>query len=58
MLGLRCFVWAFSSCSNQGLLSGCGVQVSHYGDFSCCKAQALRTQASAVVAQVLNGSGA
>ena len=31
--------WAFSSCSEQwGLLSGCGVQASHCGSFSRCRA--------------------
>ena len=29
-LGLRCFKWAFLSCSKQGLLSSCR------GGFSCC----------------------
>ena len=28
----------FSSCSKQGLLSSCGVQASHCGGFSCCRA--------------------
>ena len=58
MLGLHRFAWAFSGCSNQGLCCSCGVQVSHCGNFSCCKVQALRTWASAVVAQVLSVSGA
>ena len=40
-LGLRCCAWAFSSCCEEGLLSGCGVQASHCSDFSCCRAQAL-----------------
>ena len=31
----------FSSCSERGLLSGCGVRASHCGHFSCCGAQAL-----------------
>ena len=35
----------FSSCSEQGLLSGCGAQVSHCGGFSCCRAWALGLQA-------------
>ena len=30
-----------SSCSNWWLLSSCGAQASHCGDFSCCRAQAL-----------------
>ena len=39
----------FSSCSEQGLLSSCGVRASHFGGFSCCRAQALGTWASVVV---------
>ena len=31
MLGLHCCMRASSSCGEQGLLSSCGVQVSHYG---------------------------
>ena len=34
-------VWAFSSCSEWGLLSSCGAQSSHCGGFSCYRAQAL-----------------
>ena len=43
--------WAFSSCSEQGLLSGCSEQgllsscnvwASHCGGFSCCGAWAVR----------------
>ena len=41
LLGLRCCVEAFSSCSELGLLSHCGVRASHYGRFSCCRALAL-----------------
>ena len=41
VLGLRCCVKAFSSCGEQGLLSGCGAPASHRGGFSCCRAQAL-----------------
>ena len=39
----------FSSCSEQGLLSSCGVRASHFDGFSCCRAQALGTWASVVV---------
>ena len=35
---------AFSSCCKWGLLSSCGVH-TYCGGFSCCRAQALRTQA-------------
>ena len=31
---------AFSGCSEQVLLSSCSAQVSHWGGFSCCRAQA------------------
>ena len=33
-LGLHCCTWAFSSCSEQGLLSSCRVWASHCGGFS------------------------
>ena len=49
-LGLRCCSWAFSRCSDPGLLSSCGVQASHCGGFSCCKTRALGTLASVVAA--------
>ena len=42
MLGLCCYVWAFSSCSDHGLLSNCGAQACHCGGFSCWGAHALR----------------
>ena len=42
VLGLHCFVvWAFSSCSEWGLLSYCGVWASYCSGFSCCRAWAL-----------------
>ena len=40
-LGLLCWMQAFSSRGERGLLSSCGVQASHCGGFSCCEAQAL-----------------
>ena len=40
VLDLCCCAQAFSSCSGQGLLSGCGVRASHHGGFSC-EARAL-----------------
>ena len=40
----------FSSCSEQGLLSSCGVQAFHCRGFSCCGAQSLGIPASVVVA--------
>ena len=44
VLGLHCFVRVFLSCGKQRLL--CGVWVSHCGDFSSCRAQALGTRVS------------
>ena len=43
MLGLCCCMRAFSSCGKQALPSSCGVQASHCGGFSYCRAQALGT---------------
>ena len=47
----------FPSCSEQGLLSSCGVWASHGCDFSCCGAQALGRWASVVVACRLSSTG-
>ena len=44
-LCLHCCMWALSSRGEWGLLSSCGVQASHHGGFSCCRAQALGAQA-------------
>ena len=53
-LGLRCCAWAFSSCSEWGLLSSCGVQVSHcYASLVVDGAQALGARASVVAAHWL-----
>ena len=49
--------WAFSSCSEQGLLSSGNVQASHCGGFSCCEAHALGTWTSVVVAVRLQSMG-
>ena len=38
-LGLCCCTWAISNCGEQGLLSSCGVWVSHCDGFSCCRCQ-------------------
>ena len=40
-MSLHCCAWNFSSCSERGLLSSCGVQAFHCSGFSCCRAQAL-----------------
>ena len=56
--GLRCCVWAFSSCGQRGLLfvavSGLLIAVASL----CFGAQALGAQASVVVAQGLSSCGA
>ena len=46
MLGSRCCAWAFSSCSEQRLLSSCRVWASHCGGFSCCRTWLLDMRAS------------
>ena len=40
-LGLCCSAWAFSSCSEQGLLSSHAVSTSHCSGFSYCRAHPL-----------------
>ena len=40
----------FSSCTERGLLSSCGVQASQRGDFCCCRAQALEPRFSSCAA--------
>ena len=47
VLGLRCYTQVFSSCGEQGLLSGCGKWACCAG-FSCCRAGALGCMASVV----------
>ena len=37
---LHCCVWAFTSCSEWGLLSSCSTRASHCSGFSCCRARA------------------
>ena len=49
-LDLLCCKQSFSGCAKWGLLSSHSVQVSHFGVFSCCGAQALGMQASVVAA--------
>ena len=44
VLGLRCYAWAFSSCSEQGY-SPCRAQASPRSGFSCWGARALGAQA-------------
>ena len=47
-----------SGCSEQGLLSSCGVQTSHCGGFSCCGARAPGVRASVVAAPRLSSCDA
>ena len=50
VLGLRCFVRAFSSCEEWAVLSGGGVWVSHYCSSSRCGLRALGCVDSVAVA--------
>ena len=52
-LGLRCCARAFSLVVASGATLRCGVQASHCGGFSCCRAWALGARASVVVAHRL-----
>ena len=55
MLGLRCCAWAFSSCSERGLLfiAVCTLLIA----VACCGARALGTWASVVVPHRLSSCG-
>jgi len=55
-LGLRCCSPAFFSCGEQGLLSSCCVRTSQCHGF-CCRAPALGTWASAIVAHQCGSCG-
>jgi len=54
VLGLHCFLWAFSSCGKQGLLSTCGAWASHCSGFSYYNVQALELVGSVVVVHRLS----
>ena len=58
-LGLRCWVWAFSSsCGEPELLFiVVRTQASHWGGFLCCGARALVLWATVVVAHGLSSCG-
>ena len=56
-LALRCFTWAFSSCGEQGLLSGCGAWTSDGGVFSYGGAQALGAWGLVSAARGLSSCG-
>ena len=45
-LGLRCCMWTFSSCGQQGLRYSCGTGASHCSGFSCCRTQSLGARLS------------
>ena len=47
----------FSRYGKRGLLSSCGVRASHCSGFSCCRAQALGSWASAGAALELSSCG-
>ena len=49
-LGLRCCTQAFSSYGEWELLPSCGARTSPQSGFSCCRARALDSQASVLVA--------
>ena len=53
-LGLRCCTQSFPSCREWGATLCCGVRTSHSHGFSCCRARALGTWASAVAAHGLS----
>ena len=53
----RCHALTFSSCGERGLLCSNSVRASHCSGFSCWRAQALGTQASAVAAHGFSGGG-
>ena len=53
-LGFHCCMWAFSSCSVQGLFSSCSAQASHRSGFSCCGAWVLGARASVVATHRLS----
>ena len=58
VLGLRCCAGFFSSCSEWGLLSGCGAWASHCRGFSWCGAQALGARTSLAVVHRISYSTA
>ena len=57
VFGLRCCVWAFSSCSEWGTTLCCGAQASHCSGFSCCGARALGVWALGARASVVATHG-
>ena len=49
-----CQAQAFSSCSEQGLLSSCSARASHCGGFSLCRASAPDARAPVIAVQGLS----
>ena len=49
---------AFFGCDESGVTLHCGAWASHCGDFSCCRAQVLGSQASIAVVHGLSCSSA
>ena len=58
VLGLCCYMQAFSHCGEQELLSSCKARASHCGGFSCGGVGLKSLQDSAVVARGLSCSAA
>ena len=58
LCGVFAAAWAFSSCSEWGLLFSDGVRASHCGRFSCCGAPALGHVGSIVVVHRLSSLAA
>ena len=56
-LGLCCCAWAFLQLRPAGATLHSGARASHCGGFSCCRARALGTRASVVVAHRLQSAG-
>ena len=50
--GLCYCLWAFSGCSEQGLLSSSRVRASHLSDFCCCRPCAPGGKGSVVVTHI------
>ena len=57
MLGLHCCMGFSLVAASGGPLSDCGTRASPCGGFSCCEAQALGSQSSAVVVPRLQSTG-
>ena len=56
-LGHRCWIRAFSSCGERGLLAGCGAQAFPCSCFFCCRAWALGARVLGLAAGELSSCG-